>query len=1394
MIDPKLAAAYLPTDRRRALARGEDLPTRADGIVLFADISGFTPLTLAYVEALGPTRGVEAATRQLNAVYDALVGQIHGRGGSIVGFSGDGMLCWFPTDADPTGTARAAYAAAMALHAAIAPFARVAVSAEVAVPVGLKAVVAAGSVRRLAVGDPTIQRIDVLAGQPVDAVGDGERLAVRGETLLEASMVARLGRDVSVEEWRVADTGFRFARVRGDVPPIATVALEEAELDTATVRPWLLPTLAARLAAGQEAFLAELRPTVALFLRFAGLDFLHDEAVGAKLDGFLNWAQQIIARLGGALIQVTTGDKGSYLYASFGATQMHADDAERAAAAGLALLAYRTVAPWLTEVRIGIAGGRTRVGPYGGVERCTFGAQGSAVNLAARLMMAAAPDTVVVEQTVADAVRAGFDVEALGLRELKGQAKPAALFRLIGRRDPGVELDPDGMAIALVGREPELQTLDAALDAARAGAGSWVTLAGPMGVGKSRLAAEIALRAHADGLSPGMRVLVMRGESTLRDVAYAALGHLLRSLFELPRSAAPNEALARLQTWVTRHTPDWLPRLALLRDVLDLPIPPTPLTAGLSASQRQDAVANLVADLVDYACHQQPILLIVEDSRYVDEASWTVMAAVARRAAMLPLLALVCMRTGDEPGRTDAPVSDTRTLDLEPLTAPAARALIRARLGKPVADLITQIVLRLTQGNSAYLLMLVDALVEVGHVTEQADGWVIAPAYFQTLREARALQYADGGWQLSPEATAQAGLPGLPDSMQGMLLAKIDRFGDDAKLTLKVASVVGRTFELAVVAGAHPAERDEARIAAQLATWLDQDVVRVTDALGPAHVTYEFRQAMLQEALYQTLLETQQQTLHGAVGWALETTLPTAVERLARHFAAADLAQAATRHAAVKYLDLAAAKSRRENANETARQFLAQLVDLAPTWTSYRGLVEVLHLLGRRDEEAAALATGRTLADVDPAYHAYLSSRYHEAVADYDDAWAAAELALRQAKTGGDIATFQVQMARIAGREGDYRKEEQGYRRALDALAEEPTPNVQTAIDVRYGLGTVYKQQGNYRGALDEMTVALELATSAGRAAEQARVLMAMGVVARMQRRFAQARAHTERALSLRREIGDRSGEGDSLFSLAQVVIHGMGDYAQGRDLLDEALGIQRTLGNVWGQAIVLNELGVVHYLIGLQTDAERILREVYDLCEEIGASAGLVYVQWNLGLVMREQGRPAAARDLLTAALHAAAALDDPHVTAQLQGELGLTELALGAAASARTHATAAVAALEELGLTVMTPADRATLAEAALQLGDRVDALAHARQIIVILDDCRGEGPDFPQREYRRGGDVLAACGEADAAAVAWANARRLLMVRAAAISDPALRAVFLAHGPGNAGIVVEPAFIAD
>ena len=149
--------AYLPTDRRHALARGEPLPDRTRGTALFVDISGFTPMAGALVRDLGPQRGAEQLTRHLNQVYDVLVADLDRFGGSLIGFSGDAITCWFEADAGLT-----AAGCALAMQESMREFAAVALPSGGQVSLAAKAGMATGEVRRFVVGDPEQQLFDVL--------------------------------------------------------------------------------------------------------------------------------------------------------------------------------------------------------------------------------------------------------------------------------------------------------------------------------------------------------------------------------------------------------------------------------------------------------------------------------------------------------------------------------------------------------------------------------------------------------------------------------------------------------------------------------------------------------------------------------------------------------------------------------------------------------------------------------------------------------------------------------------------------------------------------------------------------------------------------------------------------------------------------------------------------------------------------------------------------------------------------------------------------------------------------------------------------------------------------------------------------------------------------------
>ena len=89
--------AYIPGDRRRALAVGQAMPDRVTGAALFADIAGFTPLTEALAGELGAQRGAEELTAVLETVFAEVLGELHRYGGSVIYFSGDAITCWRST-------------------------------------------------------------------------------------------------------------------------------------------------------------------------------------------------------------------------------------------------------------------------------------------------------------------------------------------------------------------------------------------------------------------------------------------------------------------------------------------------------------------------------------------------------------------------------------------------------------------------------------------------------------------------------------------------------------------------------------------------------------------------------------------------------------------------------------------------------------------------------------------------------------------------------------------------------------------------------------------------------------------------------------------------------------------------------------------------------------------------------------------------------------------------------------------------------------------------------------------------------------------------------------------------------------------------------------------------
>jgi class 3 adenylate cyclase len=277
--------AYLPQDRLRILAQGETLPNRTSGSALFADISGFTALTESLRETLGARQGAEELSKRLGAAYSSLIAEVEKYGGSVIGFAGDAMICWFDKQMMNKDSSLRAAACAFGMQASIPAFPEL----------GLKVAITTGDARRFVVGDPEIQKLDTLAGATVARTAVGEQLADKGDVLVDEETAQALGAAVVVTEWREdSESKERFAVVeqRSGVDEYETPTSDLQPLPPDVLKSWVHNIVFEREISGQSAFLTEFRPCVALFVRFTGIDYDSDSAQ-AELNTFIQQAQKI---------------------------------------------------------------------------------------------------------------------------------------------------------------------------------------------------------------------------------------------------------------------------------------------------------------------------------------------------------------------------------------------------------------------------------------------------------------------------------------------------------------------------------------------------------------------------------------------------------------------------------------------------------------------------------------------------------------------------------------------------------------------------------------------------------------------------------------------------------------------------------------------------------------------------------------------------------------------------------------------------------------------------------------------------------------------------------------------------------------------------------------------
>jgi class 3 adenylate cyclase/tetratricopeptide (TPR) repeat protein len=1170
-------------DRLQALAHGADLPDRGTGSALFADLSGFTPLSEALARTFGARRGAEETSATLDRVYGALIEQVDRFRGSVIGFSGDAITCWF--DADDTGRA---VACGLAMRDAIAGFEAIANGDQPPISLGVKVAVASGPVRMFRVGDPAIGYFAVIAGSTVQRLAAAEEQARSSEVVVDTATAEQLGSRVTVGQWRGSDStriGVVDAIAEGTWE--AWESIDQAALLEPDLRPWVLRQVRERLVEGQSALLSELRPAVSVFLRFGGIDYEGADA-GQRLDAYVRWTQGVVAARDGALVDLTIGDKGSYYSIVFGAPIAHDDDALRAVAAALELRATPAELDFVGPVQIGVSRGRVYAGTFGAPSRRAYGVLGNDVNAAARLMQKAEPGQVIVSERIARAVRDRFEVRDLGAVRVKGFRDEVEVFELLGQARAPVatpaptESGSRGPA-AVVGRDAELSAIAAAIEAADRGDTSLTVLSGAPGAGKSLLvhAATEAARAR------GLRVLRGVASPVAQGSLYMAWQAIFDDLFgtqgRMPSADDVERILAPLDEPDRRFG-------SLLQGVLSGIDGDTTDTAWMSPDARQENTLRLLESL--FARHRgtEPVLLVLDDVQWLDSASWALLARIARTAGRMAILLATRPATGARKADLGALLDSQggSLLALEPLAAGDTLRLVARALGtRSVPEEVERFILGRAEGNPFFSLELAYA-----------------------LRDAGLLEIVGEEGRLA--AGADLGRLEFPDTIDGVIAVRLDQLSSAEQTILKVGSVLSQSFTELDLRELAPSEMGT--LEAPLVRLSELDIL-VADR-GNDPVAYGFRHVLIRDAVYGRLLHAQRRDLHTRAAQYLERVSIAAGARqdavLAYHWE-----EAGAPNRAIDHLEPAGESALRDGAFRESAAFLDRALALAD---------------GRSPAAAVPRERATVPAPERRARWEWQAAQAHYRLGDLDLSRALAEAAVatfdRAIPTGGPRLFSAI--GRQALRQVLHRARASAF---VDRAPLGERERIRLAVRAYFNLAEVYYLGSETARSAYAAVRGLNLAERAGPSLELVEAYGALCIISGLIGRHGFAERYGRLGIDTARQV-------DLPYARA-IILHQLCLYHSGTGPADrlfrdyaEAMGLFGQVNDKGRLRDCVALAGIAAYLFGRLDDAERLLGDVAAGLEASERSlAGGWAFQW-LGATLLRRGDADAALDHLTRAV----------------------------------------------------------------------------------------------------------------------------------------------------------------
>lgn len=917
---------------------------------------------------------------------------------------------------------------------------------------------------------------------------------------------------------------------------------------------------------------------------------------------------------------------GDAIMAIFGAPKAHEDDPERALRAALTmqerLEQFNRNPPMpLPEplgIHMGINTGTVIAGMVGTDRKRSYTVMGDAVNVASRLEGVSERGEILISESTYNLTNRLFVFEEREPVKVKGKREPLNIFQLKAARDLSqTQRGLTGMEAPLIGREYEFQQLLGHYQNLFEGEGSIVVVTGDAGLGKSRLVADFRKQVSQELNDHESEPLWLfgRGLSYRQSFSNRLLVDILHRYLDLPENPEDSLVKLRLEAMGEKLFPERqsevIPYLATL---LGLKLDEEE-AANLSLNDPQvlqQRIFQAMGEWVQVLAGDRPVIMVFEDLHWADPSSINLIQYLFSLTQNTPLM-IICVTRPDREstfwnvkiqGAKDYPDHFTELI-LWPLTDAESRQLIKFLLKiEEMPPSTEQLLLNRAEGNPLFLEEVLRSLIEEGMIKR-----------------------VDGHWEITRTITEID----IPNTLQGVLTARIDRLEDQVKRVLQIAAVIGRVFPEFVLSPIVN-QPDTLEIALEQLELAELIAVRTREP----EPEYMFKHFLTHETAYHSLLHQQRKLIHKQIGdymsrlyWQLGEEYAAIV---ADHYLKSE-----TWPRALRYLHRAAEAAIQSFANKEAVDFYSRALevasmlgeesDQATLLAVYEGRARVLTRLGEPQEAVkdyeTVLAKAKEL-DNNSAQLRALNGigSLHASHYNFSQASEFFREALSVARRIGDergIADTLSQLGNFYYNMGELELATQCYREASDisiTLSDESR-----RLEAEDGLAKIMLEQGEIAASLERYQEIIKgrrrLGYRSGLMSSLASLLVSQTFMAS----YDQANETAEEILELHRKSGEYYRVPFIKYYQAFAQLY-QGELGQAGTNLKEGLSLAREQKQKAWQALGTAWLGYYYLTVGLDEDGLKEAEQSAAIAEELGSPLYVMRAQSMLGTAYRHLGR----------------------------------------------------------------------------------------------------------------------------------------------------------------------------